>query len=131
MIRRPPRSTRTDTLFPYTTLFRSRQAPGRPKPDLSHGTTAGWRRKDFPHPPMLCACRPFPVITWVSTVGIFALPARERPRQREGANRTNKRLHHFLSIPCTLHIRTARVHPSRCCFQGRVSDPTKQTARHS
>src|SRR3546814_20599645 len=34
MIRRPPRSTRTDTLFPYTTLFRSllrvfRQRPGR------------------------------------------------------------------------------------------------------
>src|SRR3546814_20587881 len=26
MIRRPPRATRTDTLFPYTTLFRSRQA---------------------------------------------------------------------------------------------------------
>src|SRR3546814_18372933 len=31
MIRRPPRSTRTDTLFPYTTLFRSstRRLPGR------------------------------------------------------------------------------------------------------
>src|SRR3546814_6900073 len=27
MIRRPPRSTRTDTLFPYTTLFRSRIGP--------------------------------------------------------------------------------------------------------
>src|SRR3546814_10997121 len=27
MIRRPPRSTRTDTLFPYTTLFRSAQVP--------------------------------------------------------------------------------------------------------
>src|SRR3546814_3815445 len=26
MIQRPPRSTRTDTLFPYTTLFRSRSA---------------------------------------------------------------------------------------------------------
>src|SRR3546814_11059184 len=26
MIRRPPRSTRTDTLFPYTTLFRSERA---------------------------------------------------------------------------------------------------------
>src|SRR3546814_11821035 len=25
MLRRPPRSTRTDTLFPYTTLFRSRE----------------------------------------------------------------------------------------------------------
>src|SRR3546814_12090561 len=39
MIRRPPRSTRTDTLFPYTTLFRSwcgrefpiTPGPGRPK----------------------------------------------------------------------------------------------------
>src|SRR3546814_12658599 len=30
MIRRPPRSTRTDTLFPYTTLFRSHRA--RPVP---------------------------------------------------------------------------------------------------
>src|SRR3546814_2684438 len=28
MIRRPPRSTRTDTLFPYTTLFRSPQLAG-------------------------------------------------------------------------------------------------------
>src|SRR3546814_12703186 len=27
MIRRQPRSTRTDTLFPYTTLFRSQEAP--------------------------------------------------------------------------------------------------------
>src|SRR3546814_16657756 len=29
MIRRPPRSTRTDTLFPYTTLFRSYFPEGR------------------------------------------------------------------------------------------------------
>src|SRR3546814_743797 len=29
MIRRPPRSTRTDTLFPYTTLFRSAPDPSR------------------------------------------------------------------------------------------------------
>src|SRR3546814_6023928 len=29
MIRRPPRSTRTDTLFPYTTLFRSRRRKNR------------------------------------------------------------------------------------------------------
>src|SRR3546814_9933626 len=31
MIRRPPRSTRTDTLFPYTTLFRSRGHHRRPR----------------------------------------------------------------------------------------------------
>src|SRR3546814_13746167 len=30
MIRRPPRSTRTDTLFPYTTLFRSYADVERP-----------------------------------------------------------------------------------------------------
>src|SRR3546814_12140512 len=30
MIRRPPRSTRTDTLFPYTTLFRSHVFGGNP-----------------------------------------------------------------------------------------------------
>src|SRR3546814_20061131 len=49
MIRRPPRTTRTDTLFPYTTLFRSRrrgeiarrhrqraQRPRDPPPDPEH-----------------------------------------------------------------------------------------------
>src|SRR3546814_7420553 len=44
MIRRPPRSTRTDTLFPYTTLFRSpcpasgrapRNTPAGARPPLS------------------------------------------------------------------------------------------------
>src|SRR3546814_7859492 len=35
MIRRPPRSTRTDTLFPYTTLFRARQ--GHAAPDQAAG----------------------------------------------------------------------------------------------
>src|SRR3546814_16758494 len=36
MIRRPPRSTRTDTLFPYTTLFRSR-CEKRDHGGLEHG----------------------------------------------------------------------------------------------
>src|SRR3546814_7434006 len=34
MIRRPPRSTRTDTLFPYTTLFRSAAQLATPSPIL-------------------------------------------------------------------------------------------------
>src|SRR3546814_13671811 len=39
MVRRPPRSTRTDTLFPYTTLFRS--SPTRePTAHRSSGLTA-------------------------------------------------------------------------------------------
>src|SRR3546814_2414847 len=42
MIRRPPRSTRTDTLFPYTTLFRShlRRVPLR----YAHGAAADLSR---------------------------------------------------------------------------------------
>src|SRR3546814_19135560 len=34
MIRRPPRSTRTDTLFPYTTLFRSEGGQFRSDPPI-------------------------------------------------------------------------------------------------
>src|SRR3546814_8373489 len=41
MIRRPPRSTRTDTLFPYTTLFRSRAAGDQPRMrDIGFGQRA-------------------------------------------------------------------------------------------
>src|SRR3546814_18561885 len=47
MIRRPPRSTRTDTLFPYTTLFRSiakglRQADVATALDVSAPSISGW-----------------------------------------------------------------------------------------
>src|SRR3546814_12864667 len=45
MIRRPPRSTRTDTLFPYTTLFRS----------------AGHRRDTLSCPSFSC-----PPLSWLS-----------------------------------------------------------------
>src|SRR3546814_15950393 len=44
MIRRPPRSTRTDTLFPYTTLFRS--ATGE---KVSAGVAINAREKDDRH----------------------------------------------------------------------------------
>src|SRR3546814_7965198 len=56
MIRRPPRSTRTDTLFPYTTLFRSRarplgQARSPPRPEASSPTRAGARARRLPRRP--------------------------------------------------------------------------------
>src|SRR3546814_13692165 len=48
MIRRPPRSTRTDTLFPYTTLFRSRAVhrTARPAPAAWAAHARGDRRAD-------------------------------------------------------------------------------------
>src|SRR3546814_12611574 len=49
MIRRPPRSTRTDTLFPYTTLFRSAAFRRAARP--AHGRERQLR-------PMVLRCRP-------------------------------------------------------------------------
>src|SRR3546814_1536868 len=51
MLRRPPRSTRTDTLLPYTTLFRS-----RPFADCSDGPRAARRLR--------CAKGPRPAHPW-------------------------------------------------------------------
>src|SRR3546814_1329165 len=43
MIRRPPRSTRTDTLFPYTTLFRSPLYANEPwKSRIGYNLTQQW-----------------------------------------------------------------------------------------
>src|SRR3546814_1352118 len=44
MIRRPPRSTRTDTLFPYTTLFRSLARPT----DVFSGRAAAIQKRTSP-----------------------------------------------------------------------------------
>src|SRR3546814_9342683 len=58
MIRRPPRSTRTDTLFPYTTLFRSDRwrgcsavlQPAAPIADsISHCPDASTRHRSEEH----------------------------------------------------------------------------------
>src|SRR3546814_19289282 len=43
MIRRPPRSTRTDTLFPYTTLFRSVTLPSRRGDGWKEVEECGWQ----------------------------------------------------------------------------------------
>src|SRR3546814_3104869 len=51
MIRRPPRSTRTDTLFPYTTLFRSRDIPApRTAPPRRRRSILRQRRPPLPLP---------------------------------------------------------------------------------
>src|SRR3546814_25426 len=49
LIRRPPRSTRTDTLFPYTTLFRSLPRLGRYPPKTA-GSRNPMAEKDADHP---------------------------------------------------------------------------------
>src|SRR3546814_16851888 len=62
MIRRPPRSTRTDTLFPYTTLFRS--------------CRKGWRS------PLPCSAPACPTISSASSTSIIRR-CRPRPPRRK------------------------------------------------
>src|SRR3546814_15878334 len=71
MIRRPPRSTRTDTLFPYTTLFRSHRRRAA-RQGAAEGDPGAWRlgtprpedRRDrersLVHPGYQHAARPAP-----------------------------------------------------------------------
>src|SRR3546814_4467148 len=66
MIRRPPRSTRTDTLFPYTTLFRSQF--------VQPGTQGG----AFLHPSLLIITRSMDMSTSVMIpVTLEKLPRRQ------------------------------------------------------
>src|SRR3546814_15408571 len=72
MIRRPPRSTRTDTLFPYTTLFRS----------------AGHRRDTLSCPSFSC-----PPLSWLSltnAAGARLLPYGFRSRHGRHSEKVEK-----------------------------------------
>src|SRR3546814_20592302 len=59
MLRRPPRSTRTDTLFPYTTLFRSADA----KPFLRSQSTAASKSPPVSTSAFLQSIMPAPVFS--------------------------------------------------------------------
>src|SRR3546814_2517540 len=83
MIRRPPRSTRTDTLFPYTTLFRS-IALFAPKPPPSLGGALSCRKSTSfqtralfrSHGPTFCRFRQY----WRHEVRAFDAPAPHHQR---------------------------------------------------
>src|SRR3546814_12751008 len=64
MIRRPPRSTRTDTLFPYTTLFRSRSAAAAA--NRGHRTESNITL----HPPFVMTC-PGPTWSYGMLIGLY------------------------------------------------------------
>src|SRR3546814_5550936 len=88
MIRRPPRSTRTDTLFPYTTLFRSVHGRKRIGQDGFHQTQgkAGARIQGLAH----CSRRgrEKPMTLWRSQVCSLRFP---RPCRASSALPDGKR----------------------------------------
>src|SRR3546814_17206856 len=82
MLRRPPRSTRTDTLFPYTTLFRSSAGKADRRPSRHATRRAVGRRHHFVE-------RRTAISRWRSW-------GRDRRHQRTQRQRTGRRLLH----PC-------------------------------
>src|SRR3546814_1682437 len=76
MIRRPPRSTHTDTLFPYTTLFRSHRAPlrglGVPLPSPAQVRLPALRVSPQSHPDCLRSSSPLASFYSASAYPIFA-----------------------------------------------------------
>src|SRR3546814_14228337 len=91
MIRRPPRSTRTDTLFPYTTLFRSSSSALRPpQPIPRMQSKRADPAKDQPFTAS-SATHIFPMSTYV-------------PEQRDDVN---KNVPYGLKYPSPVHSTTS------------------------
>src|SRR3546814_8731446 len=120
MTRRPPRSTRTDTLFPYTTLFRS----GHVQYGVEHiaqirraraasGLRRGQQRRDMaPFLIRRIACIPAPT-TFIFGAGDFSphiVPPHLLHHKRENHNRL-KSLNYFRIRLSEVKIENAFVYP--------------------
>src|SRR3546814_13757267 len=96
MIRRPPRTTRTDTLLPYTTLFRSRPRRAGPRaagsPDRRLRRLAVFRFADESPDPADAAGRPR-----AAAAGPAGIPRPRRPLRRGDPRLLRLQLH---SRPC-------------------------------
>src|SRR3546814_20000314 len=98
MIRRPPRSTRTDTLFPYTTLFRSYLVEDREEGfrhrlgDLCRGA----RRSPVPwldrRPEARLRRAVFPAAVHAATAERSVVEDKHRPRGAPGCSRTHEQI---------------------------------------
>src|SRR3546814_9832796 len=83
MIRRPPRSTRTDTLFPYTTLFRSQVRQHR----QLHPACTTVSRSRMPHQSIICAWWPPPADVPVRSCRRLLLRCSSRTEAQQMTNR--------------------------------------------
>src|SRR3546814_12286587 len=118
MIRRPPRSTRTDTLFPYTTLFRSPSG----KIEIFSETVDGFGYDDCPGHPV-----------WREPDEWLGAPLAERFPLHLMSNQPRTRLHSQLapgpvSRGSQIHARTPiTIHPDHPAPRG-LSHGTNPTS---
>src|SRR3546814_3172284 len=115
MIRRPPRSTRTDTLFPYTTLFRSVSGSSRARRTSSRPSL----------PPALMA-------------GKRQRPSGERSAPSPGPNRSNRRrseehtseLQSLMRISYAVFCLKKKTNKKNNNSYSHPQPPTQQTLHH-
>src|SRR3546814_4219180 len=119
MIRRPPRSTRTDTLFPYTTLFRSpalrlivpdRHIGIRPF-QLPYSPTAG--------PPALSSCETA-VTIWPIAKGLAISTLLGTPCDVQRSEEHTSELQSLMRISYAVF-----------CLKKKIKQPNKLISRHT
>src|SRR3546814_19224168 len=111
MIRRPPRSTRTDTLFPYTTLFRSAL---RPRHQVRPADRR--QRRGDPHEPAAgsrLAVAGGPVPGALGSSGeMRSASVRKRARQAPRSGAKSSAIHHSSTAPNKLPTSGPAMKPS-------------------
>src|SRR3546814_5626376 len=112
MIRRPPRSTRTDTLFPYTTLLRSHPQRGRRR-------LAGQRRH-LPHDP-LALRHILRAVLLILADDLRIGGQREQPVQRLGRILARAPAHRVLALVIAVGIARSEEHTSELQSLMRIS----------
>src|SRR3546814_1650165 len=112
MIRRPPRSTRTDTLFPYTTLFRS----------------MGSARQSSAKPPSACAPRGWSKAAKGRAARWYrALPARVSRRSEEHTSELQSLMRISYAVFC---LKKKKELKDKTTHSNHKNRHTQQTDKH-
>src|SRR3546814_3805426 len=109
MIRRPPRSTRTDTLFPYTTLFRSGGGRGAARIPEAHHRSRLSRLEGLQH-------------LWMSRVHADRVRSR-RPQRAAGQRRSEEHTSELQSLMRISYavFRLQTKHANLCNYTAHVT----------
>src|SRR3546814_9227082 len=116
MIRRPPRSTRTDTLFPYTTLFRSQRRDLRPlrSPD------------PFRSPAGVPAADHQTRSLEVSARGVAVVPPRRHEHQVRSEEHTSELQSLMAHLVCRLLLEKKKTSITKIITESNTQQPMKQ-----
>src|SRR3546814_7249564 len=101
MLRQPPRSTRTDTLFPYTTLFRSRSR-GSSQP-------ARFRQPSPARPPRATSTISRRVRRWAGTVGTVSPRRSTKRRSEEHTSELQSLMRNSYAVFCLKKKKTKHI----------------------